>query len=69
MLDEKTRATILTLHKAGHGKRAIARILGISRNSVKPVIAAGTTEVPVLDRAEKVEPYHDEAVCPSGRGA
>ena len=62
MLDEKTRAAIFSLQAAGHGKRAIARALGISRNAVRQVIASGTTEVAVLDRAEKVEPYHDEVV-------
>jgi len=63
MLDEKTRSTILALHAAGHGKRAIARMLGVSRNAAKLVIAAGTSKVPALDRAEKAEPYHDEIVA------
>src|SRR5690606_20371546 len=62
VLDEKIRSTILALHAAGHGKRAIARLLGVSRNATKLVIASGTSEVPVLDRAEKAEPYHDELV-------
>lgn len=62
MLDEQTRSTILALHAAGHGKRAIARSLGISRNATKQVIAAGTSAVSALDRAEKAEPYHDELV-------
>lgn len=62
MLDETTRATILTLQRAGHGKRVIARMLGISRNAVRRVIASGATEVPALDRSEKAEPYHDEIV-------
>ncbi len=62
MLDEKTRATILTLHEAGHGKRTIARMLGVSRNAAKQVIAAGTIGIPTLDRAEKAESHHDEIV-------
>jgi transposase len=62
MLDEKTRTSILTLHQAGHGKRAIARALGISRNAVKQVIASGTSEIPALDRTEKAEPHHDQIV-------
>ncbi|MBK7583346.1 MAG: ParB-like nuclease domain-containing protein [Myxococcales bacterium] len=62
MLDETTRATILTLQQAGHGKRVIARMLGISRNAVRRVIASGATDVPALDRSEKAEPYHDELV-------
>jgi len=63
MLDEKIRSTILALHAAGHGKRAIARMLGVSRNATKQVIAAGTSEVPMLDRVEKAEPYHNEIVA------
>jgi len=35
MLDQTTRQTILTLHDAGHGARAIARALHISRGAVK----------------------------------
>lgn len=62
MLDEKIRAAILGLQQAGHGKRAIARALGISRNAVRKVIASGQSEVAVLDRTEKAEPYHDEIV-------
>lgn len=62
MLDETTRATILALQRAGHGKRVIARMLGLSRNAVRRVIASGVTDVPALDRSEKAEPYHDEIV-------
>ena len=62
MLDEKTRAAILTLHQAGHGKRAIARMLGISRNAAKQVIASGATKIPALERDEKAEPHHEEIV-------
>ena len=62
MLDEKMRSSILTLHQAGQGKRAIARALGVSRNAVKQVVASGTSEIPALDRAEKAEPHHDQIV-------
>jgi hypothetical protein len=34
MLDEATRTTILKLHEAGHGIRAIAKALGVGRASV-----------------------------------
>ncbi len=67
MLDEQTRATILKLHEAGHGKRAIARALKVSRGAVRKVLARGTSEVPELDRAEKAEPYHDEILEQSAR--
>ena len=41
MLDQLIRASILTLREAGHGTRAIARALHISRNAVKAVLADG----------------------------
>lgn len=59
MLNEHTRTAILELHEAGHGKRAIARTLKLSRVAVRKVIASGSYQVSVLDRAEKAEPYHD----------
>jgi transposase len=62
MLDEKTRTTILALSNSGQAKRAIARLLGISRHSVREVIASKATETPTLDRPEKAEPYHDQIV-------
>jgi transposase len=60
MLDEHTRTTILKLHEAGHGKRAIARALKLSRGAVRKVIASDSYKVSALDRAEKAESYHDE---------
>jgi len=59
MLDEHMRTTILKLHEAGHGKRAIARTLKLSRVAVRKVIASDSHKVSVLDRVEKAEPYHD----------
>ena len=60
MLDEATRKAIMRLREAGHGTRAIARALKISRGAVKDVVQAGTAEVPRLLRAEKAEPYRDQ---------
>ena len=60
MLDLDTRTAILALHARGQRMRAIARALGVSRNSVKSVIQAGSAEVPALDRTEKAEPYLDQ---------
>jgi len=60
MLDEHLRITILKLYDAGHGKRAIARALKLSRAAVRKVIASCSKEVPTLERAEKAEPYHNE---------
>jgi transposase len=60
MLDQSTRVAILRLHEEGHGARAIARALQISRGAVKRVLAAGTAEVPELTRAETAEPYREQ---------
>ncbi|MGA3124949.1 MAG: helix-turn-helix domain-containing protein, partial [Polyangiaceae bacterium] len=45
MLDQTTRLTILRLRSEGHGTRAIAHALGISRGAVKRVLVAGTDQV------------------------
>ncbi len=60
MLDEHTRTAIFKLHEAGHGKRAIARTLKLSRAAVRKVLASDSYKVSALDRAEKAEPHHDE---------
>jgi transposase len=60
MLDEQKRTAILELHKAGRSKRAIARALKVSRQSVREVIASDTCKVPLLVRPQKAEPYHEE---------
>ena len=60
MLDQSTRIAILQLHEKGHGTRAIARALGISRGAVKDVLTAGTAEVPEMARPEKAEPYREQ---------
>ncbi|HLE60056.1 MAG TPA: hypothetical protein VI700_00825 [Thermoanaerobaculaceae bacterium] len=62
MLDEKIRTAILALSRAGNGKRAIARALGVSRGAVRKVLATDSTQVPALDREEKAGPHHDEIV-------
>lgn len=60
MLDSETRATILYLSRQGHSIRAIARLVGVARNSVKKVLGRGTDEVPRLERAELATPHLDE---------
>ena len=50
MLDHDTRTAVLRLREEGHGTRAIARALGISRDGVKAVLKAGDALVPPLDR-------------------
>ncbi len=59
MLDRDQRAAILTLHRQGHGVRPIARAVGVSRNSVRKVLAEGSAEVPSIVRAEAAGPHLD----------
>src|SRR5436305_229263 len=60
MLSQSQRATILQLHAQGVKKREIARLLGISRLSVRKVLRSNSAQVPVLQRAEKAEPYRQQ---------
>lgn len=62
MLNEHIRTTILELHEAGHGKRAIARALRVSRGAVRKVLESGSRKVSALSRAEKAEAHHDAIV-------
>ena len=59
MLDQDTRAAILLLTRQGHGIRAIARTLGLSKNSVKRILRSGNAEVPALTREEILTPHLD----------
>lgn len=60
MLSQHQRTTILELHAQGVKKREIARLLGISRLSVRKVLRSNSAQVPVLQRAEKAEPYRQQ---------
>src|SRR5260370_18172719 len=57
MLDQPTRTAVLRLREAGHGTRAIARALGISRGTVKEIGKGGREEVPLISRTEKAESH------------
>jgi len=59
MLSQAQRTTILELPTKGVGKREIARVLGISRPTVRRVLRSKATEVPEVRRPEKAEPYRD----------
>jgi transposase len=54
MLHRDVRAAVLELHRQGHGVRAIARALRISRSSVRRVLEQGSAEVPELLRPDKL---------------
>lgn len=63
MLDQTIRTSILTLRSAGHGTRAIARALQISRGAVKAVLADGRAAPPPIARTERAEPLRDEILA------
>lgn len=57
MLDLETRSAILRLAKEGHGTRFIAKAVGAARDSVKRVLASGSSEVPGIERPDQLSPY------------
>lgn len=62
MIDEATRTAILKLKEQGHSLRKIARVVGVSRDSVAKVIASGSSTVPRLARAPRAEPYREQVL-------
>ena len=57
MLTQRQRTAILELDAQGVSKREIARILNLSRLSVRKVLRSKSSELPVLIRPEKAEAY------------
>lgn len=57
MLSQAQRTTILELSAQGVSHREIARVLQVSRLSVRKVLRSNSIHVPELHRAEKAEPY------------
>src|SRR5215472_7522731 len=57
MLSQNQRTTILELAGQGVSRHEIARVLKISRGTVKKVLRSGQSAVPLMERAEKCEPY------------
>jgi transposase len=51
MLDRDTRVAILKLSTQGHSQRQIAKDLGLARNTVKKIVAAGTADL--LERSDR----------------
>jgi len=60
MLTSEQRTAVLELWAKGQGKRAIARTLKISRNSVREVIRSGSTTPPEVRREAGAAAYHSE---------
>jgi transposase len=57
MLSQSQRTAILELHDQGVSTREIARVLNVSRLSVRKVLRSKSSAVPVLVRPEKAEAY------------
>src|SRR5438552_17563919 len=57
MLSQSQRTAILELHDQGISKREIARVLNVSRLSVRKVLRSKSLALPVLVRPEKAEAY------------
>jgi transposase len=62
MLEQAVRHAILELQRRGHGVRAIARTLRVSRAAVREVLRRGTAEVPRLARPERALEHRDTIV-------
>ena len=60
MLSQSQRATILQLEAQGVGKREIARLLGISRQSIRRVLQSNSSIVPRIERAEKAASFRQQ---------
>ncbi len=54
MIDHNKRVAVLQLHEQGRGKREIARLLNISRNTVSDIIQAGG-KMPTIQRVDATE--------------
>jgi transposase len=57
MLSQAQRTAILELSAKGASKYEIARVLQLSRPTVRKVLRSNSTQVPEIPRPEKAEPY------------
>jgi transposase len=60
MLSQAQRTAILELSGKGVSIREIARVMQLSRLSVRRVLRSKSTQVPGIARAEKAEPYRQQ---------
>jgi Sigma-70, region 4 len=60
MLSQAQRTAILELSCKGVSHREIARVLQMSRVTVRKVLSSNSTAVPEIQRAEKGEPYRQQ---------
>ena len=57
MLSQAQRTAIAELSAKGVSSREMARVLQLSRQTVRTVLRSNSTSVPPIRRAEKAEPY------------
>ena len=60
MLSKGQRTAILELHAQKVSKGKIARVLGISRSTVRKILRSQSSDVPALIRSEKAEPFRQQ---------
>src|SRR5437773_8121664 len=60
MLSKGQRTAILELHAQKVSKGQIARVLGVSRSTVRKVLRSESSDVPALIRSERVEPFRQQ---------
>ncbi|MBL0159349.1 MAG: IS21 family transposase [Bryobacterales bacterium] len=60
MLSQAQRTAILELSAKGVSKHEIARVLQLSRLTVRKVLQSNSSQVPEIRRAEKAEPYRQQ---------
>jgi transposase len=60
MLSQSQRTAILELNTQKVSKREIARVLKVSRLTVRKVLRSNSAEVPMLSRAELCEPHRQQ---------
>jgi len=60
MLSEAQRTAILELNTKGVSRREIARVLKVSRPTVRKVLRENSASVPEIRRAEKAEPHRQQ---------
>src|SRR5579863_7481263 len=60
MLSQAQRTAILELHEQRVSKREIARVLRVSRLTVRKVLQSNSVSVPEIQRPEKAEPYRQQ---------
>jgi transposase len=60
MLSQAQRTAILELHEQRVSKREIARVLRVSRLTVRKVLQSNSVSVPEIQHPEKAEPYRQQ---------